>query len=60
MVYPEDHPYRSLRRCPYCRTIWFKVIGCDNTEYGMRASKSDEEDIREFMPTIMNISFTTK
>ena len=46
MVYHEDHPYRSLRRCPCCRTIWFKVIGCDNTHCGNRDYDSDEEEIR--------------
>ena len=43
MIYPEDHPFRLLRRCPYCSTIWFKAIGCDKDTYcGRKLSKSDE------------------
>ena len=57
MVYPEDHPYRSLRRCPYCRTIWFKVIGCDDTHCGNRVYESDEELIRLSMPTYYEYKF---
>ncbi|KAM3131514.1 hypothetical protein pb186bvf_016444 [Paramecium bursaria] len=29
MKYPEDHPFRQLRRCPHCGTIWLKVAGCN-------------------------------
>ena len=36
MIYPENHPYRYLRKCPYCHLIWFKVIGCDDITCGNR------------------------
>ena len=46
MIYQEDHPFRLLRRCPYCSTIWYKAIGCDKDTYGGRKlSKSDEIEI---------------
>ena len=46
MIYPEDHPFRLLRRCPFCSTIWYKAIGCDkSTHCGKKISNSDEINI---------------
>ena len=44
MIYPEDHPFRMLRRCPKCNTIWLKVIGCDNY-CGNRLFNWDEQSL---------------
>ena len=42
MIYAEDHPFRMLRGCPHCSTIWLKVIGCENTYCGNRITDLDE------------------
>ena len=39
MIYPENHPYRCLRKCPHCGIIWLKVIGCDDITCGNRVKE---------------------
>ncbi|KAM3131515.1 hypothetical protein pb186bvf_016445 [Paramecium bursaria] len=29
MKYQDNHPLRSLRKCPLCKMIWYKQSGCD-------------------------------
>ena len=45
MVFPENHPYRLLRRCPNCRTIWLKVYGCDDTYCGRRLNRGEIDEV---------------
>ena len=45
MMFPEDHPFRLLRRCSKCDTIWLRVIGCTDTYCGSRLIKRDEKEL---------------
>ena len=40
---PND-PRNQYKRCPYCKTVWVKVTGCENVDCGERMNKNDETD----------------